>query len=313
MRPARPGSGPGPDWTARWWALGGILLLLAAGGLSLPREARAQLPHLDPIPWYTPADSTSRLALVVDIDRFRDAKFDWDLNRVLLTAILPAGDDGVFFLRMAHMTFDTGGLSLRGRWPWVMGEGAEDGWPNEDRIASFGQIEAGINGPVKLPLVTWVNYGLALGLPSGSDRVYPFSSTSMPLRIELRKNLPLGRSTYLGLVAGYLSHMDSGKDFLDPSAFPSGYHLGASLDVFRGRGSRFLLSYDYHDRDSRRSQMAGAQLWLPWAENGSLGFKVAAEMQGTLDRPAAWYFTLAFRLDSPGHRIRALPEESASP
>ena len=45
-------------------------------------------------------------------------------------------------------------------------------------------------------------------------------------------------------------------------------------------------------------------MWFPWGQAGSLGFKVAAELQGTLDRPAAWYFTLGWRLDSPGTASR---------
>jgi hypothetical protein len=313
MRPVDPGAPFLRSRSVQWLRLAAFCFLVFGSALIIPRDAQAQLPHIDAIPWYTPADSTSRLALVVDIDRFHDSKFGWDVNRLLLTAILPAGDDGVFFLRLPLMTFDTGGLPLASRWPWVIGEGAPEGWPNEDRISSYGKIEVGINGPVKLPLVTWVNYGLALGLPSGSDKLYPFSATGMPLRIALKKNLPLGRTTYLGLVAGYLAHMDSGKDNLDSYAFPDGIHLGATFDVFRGRGSRFLLSYDYHNRESRKSQLAGAQVWIPWSDAGSIGFKVTRELQGSLDRPAEWYFTLSFRLDSLSHRLRADPEAVANP
>jgi hypothetical protein len=265
--------------------------------------------HLDAIPWFTKADSTSRLALVVEVSRFHDPKFDWNLNRILLTTILPAGDDASFFLRLPHMTFDTGNVSVAQRWPWVIGEETAKGWPHEKRTSSFGQIEVGITGPVSLPLTGWVDYGLAFGLPTGSDKVYPFSSTSLPLRIELRKNIPLGDKSYLGLVAGYLSNMDSGKDDLASAAFPSGVHLGAAWDFYRGRGSRIGLTYDYQNRESRRSQLAGAQWWLPWGNDGSLGFKLAAELQGTLDRPAAWYFTLAWRLDSARYRpVAEAPE-----
>jgi hypothetical protein len=261
--------------------------------------------HLDAIPWFTPADSTSRLALVVEINRFHDPKFDWNLNRILLTAVLPAGDDATFFLRLPHLTFDTGDIPLADRWPWVIGENGQNGWPHEKRISSFGQIEVGVTGPARLPLLGGVDYALALGLPTGSDKVYPFSSTSLPLRVELKKIIPLGRTTHLGLVAGYLSNMDSGRDNLTSTAFPSGYHLGAAVDLYQGRGSRLGLTYDFQDRESRRSQLAGVQWWLPWGADGSLGFKVGRELQGTLDRPAAWYFTLAWRLDSARYRLKA--------
>lgn len=290
------------------WVFGPVLMVF--GLLLVPSGANAQLMHLDPVPWFTPADSTSRLALIVEVNRFSDSKFDWGLNRILLTAVLPAGDDGIFFLRLPHMTFDTGDITVAHRWPWVVGEDGQDGWPHEKRISSFGQIEVGVTGPANLPLLGGMDYALALGLPSGSDKVYPFSSTSIPFRLELKKNIPLGRISYLGLVAGYLAHMDSGRAHLASSAFPSGYHLGASLDLYQGRGRRLGVTYDYQDRESRRSQLAGAQWWLPWGADGSLGFKVARELQGTLDRPAAWYFTLTWRLDSARYRLNAPPAES---
>ncbi|MCK9995086.1 MAG: hypothetical protein KAH56_02265 [Candidatus Krumholzibacteria bacterium] len=280
-------------------------LFLVLWTLLTPGGASAQLMHLDAVPWFTPADSTSRLALVVEVNRFHDPKFDWNLNRILLTVVLPAGDNAAFFLRLPHMTFDTGNIPVAHRWPWVIGEDGQDGWPHEKRISSFGQIEVGVTGPVGLPLVGWVDYALAMGLPTGTDRVYPFSSMSIPLRLELRKNIQLGRISYLGLVAGYLANMDSGRAHLDPVAFPNGYHLGAALDLYQGRGQRLGLTYDYQDRDSRRSQLVGAQWWMSWGADGSLGFKVARELQGTLDRPAAWYFTLAWRLDSDRYRPQA--------
>jgi len=290
------GASPGIFIRSRWAFLFLLYLLFLPGG------AKAQLPHLDAIPWFTPADSTSRLALVVEINRFHDPKFDWNLSRVLLTAVLPAGDDATFFLRLPHMTFDTGNITVAQRWPWVIGEEGKDGWPHEKRMSSFGQIEVGVTGPVKLPLTGGVDYALALGLPTGSDRVYPFSSTSLPLRLELKKIVPLARRTHLGLVAGYLSNMDSGRDNLTSEAFPSGYHLGASVDFYRGPGSRLGVTYDFHDRKSRLSQIVQVQWWLPWGDSGSLGFKVARELQGTLDRPAAWYFTVGWRFDSAKYR-----------
>jgi hypothetical protein len=284
-----------------------LSFLALLGGILASSPARAQLPHLDPIPWYAPADSTSRLALVADLDRFHDPKFSWNLNRILLTAILPAGDDGVFFLRISHLTFDTAEVPVRSRWPWVIGEDAGPQWPGEQRVASFGRIEVGATAPIKLPLVSRVDYGLALGLPTGSDRVYPWSSTSLPFRLELRKNYALKGRTRLGLTGGYLAHLASGRDNLDDAAFPSGWHIGAQLDFFKGRAGRLGLAYDFHDRQNRRSQIAALQVWLPWSADGAVGFRAARELQGTLDRPAAWYFTFSVRLDSPRYRLTDTP------
>jgi len=280
----------------------GALLFVVAVMILGAVPARAQLMHLDPLPFFTPADSTSRLALVVDLDRFTDRKFDWNLNRIMLTAVIPAGDDAAFFLRLPHQTFDRGETSVRSRWPWAMGPDGQDGWPNESRTSGFGKLEIGVTGPVVLPVLRGMDFGLALGLPSGSDRVYPFSSQSIPLRLQLRKPVVLRAGLQAGFKAGYLVHLDSGKDFLDATAFPSGYQLGASLAGYGGRGSSWHLTWDYRNEDGRKSQLVGVQGWIPWTDDGALGLKVAREIQGTLDGPAEWYFTLSWRFDSPKYR-----------
>lgn len=273
------------------------LVLLGGAG-----AARAQLPHLDPIPWHTPADSTSRLALTVDLQRFTDDHTGWNANRILLTAILPAGDKGTFFLRIPHQTFDTGGLDLEGRWPWVLGEEAPEGWPHEDRISSFGQIEIGANGPLRLPLMGAGDFGVALGLPMGSDRVYPFSSKSMPLRLALRKPIRLGERRLLHLVGAYLKPTGSGRDFLGDEAFPGGYHLGADFDWYLGKGGRLGVGYDRHDREGRIADLVSARVTIPWSGAGAIGLEAVRELAGTLDRPAAWQFSLSWRLNSGRYR-----------
>jgi len=270
-----------------------------------PAPAQAQLLHLDPLPFFTPADSTSRLALVVDVDRFADAKFNWSLNRILLTAVLPAGDSGAFFLRLPHLTFDTGETPVSARWPWALAPEVEPGWPNEKRISSFGKIEVGVTGPMRLPALGGVDYGLALGLPTGSDRVFPFAAQSIPMRVQLRKPLKIRAGLQAGLQAGCLVHLDSGKDFWDPFVFPNGYQLGATLAGYGRRGSRWQLSWDYRNEDRRKSQLVGMQTWLPWSADGAVGLKISREIQGSLDRPAEWYFTLSWRLDSPKYRSSA--------
>ena len=57
----------------------------------------------------------------------------------------------------------------------------------------------------------------------------------------------------------------------------------------------------------------GSGFWrVAWTPDGSLGVKVARELQGTLHGPAAWYFTLAWRFDSPGRRPAAEAEAEAA-
>ena len=78
-------------------------LVLVLVSLLVPCAVQAQLPYIDPIPWHTPADSTSRLAMLAEVQRFTDSHTSWSGNRFLLTVLLPAGDKGTFFLRFPHL------------------------------------------------------------------------------------------------------------------------------------------------------------------------------------------------------------------
>lgn len=286
--------------------LGALVLLTVL----MTTPLHAQMLYLDDMPFFTPADSTSRLALVTEFNRFEDQKFGWSVNRLLVTMMLPAGEEAAFFVRMPFTSFDTGDVPLFSRWPWVQGISEEEGWPNGRRITSLGQPEIGVTGPTGLSFLPNWHYSAALGLPASTDRLYPFGSVSMPLRLELRKVIAWGSTKQIGLTMGYLENMDSAKDYLrGEMAFPSGVHLGGVLNWNRGRNSRLALSYDFHNREGRKSQLLGVQAWFPWTVNGSVGLKAARELQGSLDRPAAWYFTISFRLDS--NKNRPLQEDLA--
>ena len=80
-----------------------------------------------------------------------------------------------------------------------------------------------------------------------------------------------------------------------------------SADSLPGDGrlaavARFGVGYDFWNRDDRRSQLVSARFYIPWTDQGAIGLEAAREIQGTLDRPAAWYFTLAWRLNSSRYR-----------
>ena len=268
------------------------LILIAFAG-----TARAQLPHLDPLPHFTPADSTSRLAAIFELDRNEDPEFDWSLNRLMVTAILPAGGRAAWFLRLPVMTFDTGQVPVADRWPWVIGDGVAPGWPHESIISGFGQIEVGATGPVGFWFFKEWRYGVGLGLPTGRNDLYPWSAGGMPLRLELRPGWALGGGKYLWLRGQAILHADATGNDLAPEAFPNGAQLGAEFAWYLGRGHRWTVGYDRDRREGRRSQMVTLAAWFPWTEKASVGLRVRAELQGTLDRPALWYFTLAFRFD----------------
>lgn len=298
----------GPGWYL--FTLLGVLLGLSFG---VSQPVCAQMSHLDELPWFAPADSTSRLALIIDLDRTADSKFGWYSNRLQLTCVLPAGRQGAFFVRMPYVVFDTGQIPVVGRWPWIRGEKAVGDWPHEQRISSFGRPELGVIGPLDLPGFGRIRYGVGLGLPAGSDELYPISSKSFPLRFEGRKYIVDSPGVRVGATAGYVLDMASGGKKLTDAAFPSGYHLGLNLDRILGRGQRWSATWDYHNRSGHKSQLVGAQIWLPWTQEGSLGFKVAREVQGSLDRAAQWYFTVSIRLDSEPFRPKPVSEAVPTP
>jgi hypothetical protein len=286
-------------------------VVLGGGFLLTAGPARAQLTHLDDLPWFAPADSTSRLAMVAEFNRFEDGKYGWSTDRLHVCAIMPAGERSIFFVRMSHLLFDTGEVLPVDRWPWVRGLEEEYQWETEKTITSFGQPEIGSVGPLNLPGLKGSQYGVALGLPVGTDRLYPFASVSLPLRLAVRRHIDLWDQTRLNLKLGYLMNMESGQDLLNEEAFPSGLEFGAALDWYRGRGARSALTFDRRDLDGRKSTIVGLQSWFPWTDDGSLGLKIARELQGTLHGPAAWYFSLSWRFDSPGRRPAAEADAAA--
>lgn len=291
--------------------------VLVLSGLILPRAGYGQLLYQDPLPWSTPADSTSRLALEVAADHFFDARYDWSVDRLLLTVILPGGENGRFFVRMPHVTFDSGNVSVLQRWPDIEGEDLTPGWPGSGRVNGFGQLEVGALGQWKLPVLGSTAFGAKLGLPVGSDNLYPFSSTSMPLQIELRKTLVAAGAIQAHAGAGTILNLGSGRAGLAEEAFSGGQILGLELDWYRGRGSRVTATLNRRNQENRTSLVAGLQTWFSWTPDGSLGLKAARELDGHEDRPSQWFLTVAWRFDSAKYRLEApeppLDENPASP
>ncbi len=286
-------------------------VMVVAIFLGAASSASAQLLHLEPMPWTSPPDSTSRLALEVRVDRFQDDKFGWSGNRLLLTVILPSGDHSSYFVRMPHANFDYGEVPLFSRWSWIRGEETDHSWPNETRTASFGQPEAGTLGNLTLPYLGSCQYAASLGLPVGNDRIYPLSSTSLPLRFELRKRIPMGKANDLGFTSGYLLNMGSGKGNLSSDAFPSGFHLGCNFDKRWSGGRKLSFNYDFENREGRKSQLLGIQAWFSWTDAGRLGFSAARQLEGSLDRFAKWQFSVMWRFDSAKYLPGAESEDEA--
>ncbi len=193
-----------------------------------------------------------------------------------------------------------------------MGVDQPAGWPGGERLTGFGQLEVGASGPLGLRGLGPWRYGFALGLPTGQNALYPWSSTSLPVRLQLRRDLlPAGR-WHLWLGGGYLLHMDASGDALASQSFPNGWQGTAELALLRGPGSSWHLTASVEDRNTRRSLLVGAAVWLPWTRDASIGLRAARELTDAADRPARWYLALSWRFDSPSHRPGAPADERAA-
>ena len=274
------------------------LVAAAAVGLAgLPAVALGQLPHLDPLPWYAASDSTSRLALEIQLDRSLDKTTDWAANRVMLTVTLPAGERAAWFVRMPYVSFDTGGLGALERWPDAAGDEAPADWPGSARLDGFGQIEVGATTDLRLPLLGRSGLGLALGLPTGQNSVYPWSSTSMPMRLQLRRDVAPGGDAHLWLGGGLLMHADATGEVLGPGAFPGGWQLDAQWVLVRGHGSAWRAGATWEQREGRTSLLAAVERRFAWTREASFGVRAAREFADAADRPAQWILALVWRFD----------------
>ena len=265
-------------------------------GLAVVPAGLAQLPHLDPVPWLAPGDSLSGRSLLLQWDRFDDERFHWQANRLGLTGLLSTGNRSRIFFRMHYLAFTAGDSSSLARWPHLVGEDADEDWPAESQLVGWGRPEVGLVTQLGLPLLGWTQCAIALGLPVGRDQLYPFSAASVPVRLYLRKELRLTGGWHLGLVAGRILHLDSGRDFLDPAAFPSGHDLVVDLrwQYAAGRALTWWLSEER--AGDGRSTRLGCQFWIPSGSRASFVLGCQREVAGYIDRPFATQISLGWQL-----------------
>jgi hypothetical protein len=261
--------------------------------------ADAQVPYLDPLPWFALPDSAAGQALLFHYDRFDDEKFNWTANRFGMTGVLPAGRQSCFFVRAHYLIFDTDKLAVLDRWPDAAGEDAE-GWPGERRIVGWVRPEFGLLTHWSPPLLGRLKLGLSAALPVGRDELYPFTAASMPLRVNLRKVWQLSSAWGATLGTGYVQHLDSGRAFLDPAAFPSGQSTVAGLTWHHGSGASLDISWRQEFLDDRRTTRLAGHCWLPYRERHALGLIVQREMAGAVHRPYATLVGLVWRLNASG-------------
>ncbi len=279
------------------------VLLLTLVLLVATSRCVAQIPFSDRPFWYTQIDSTSQRAVVFSWDRFFDEQTDWVCNRMGISGILPTGDYGIFFLRMHWVSFDSGDLQALDRWPDLRAESAvapEEpdayDWPYERRMVGYGRPDLGLINRLRLPLLSEFQYGIALGLPVGRDRLYPFSAADIPIQCELRKQLSLDSHRQLTLLYGWIKDIDSSRDFWQPEAFPAGTRYGARFAWRFGPRRLVAVSLIEESFPEMRSSRLGFRYEMPTGDRHSFAIDCEREIIGTLYRPAATYVRLLWCL-----------------
>lgn len=226
----RPAGGGWRPWPA---------LCLFAVVLGAAVTGRAQLPPREPLPWEILASPAGRQALVLDAARFTDPQVGWRAQRLGFAAFWPRGPAGCLFLRTSWYALDTGEAPVTTRWPHLVVPGGETA-PGGDTAVGWGSPEVGWLSALRVDNHGVWQYAFAAALPLGRDELYPFASTSLPFRLQLRRTVRLGGRLEAGALTGLVVVLDSGRDRLQPAAYPGG--TSAALDLVWRQSARHALT-----------------------------------------------------------------------
>lgn len=271
------------------------VLLLGLACLLAATPSLAQLPWLDPLPTWSASDTLAHLAVGLDATHCADARTGWAADRLVVDARLPVGARGGFFVRLPWLRSDSGDLPARERWPLAAGPQAVAGWPGEAVTTGFGQLELGAVGPLSLPGLGRVGGALAVGVPLGHSRFYPWSSAGLPLRLGLSRDIGLRGGWDLSARAAVLRHGGPGTDEFSDEAFPNGWQAGTRVGRRAQRLGTFV-GWDVDARGGRREQWLEFTVDVPWGTAGRVALRAAREVSGSLDRLASWRVAMSWRL-----------------
>jgi hypothetical protein len=196
------------------------------------------------------------------------------------------------------MGFHTGKASVLERWPWLAGDEVEWGWPYEKRVVGIVRFEIGVVGRLGLPAAGGGWFSVALGSPVSRDELYPFTSASFPLRLAIRKPVPLGSALRVNLDAGFVLDLSSTRGNLQPMAFSDGYMLGAGFEWSPGSRHLITLAWNTKQLQYASDTFASCRWWIPWGANHALGLGLEREIANSPDRTHLSLVTLTWRLNA---------------
>lgn len=269
------------------------LVVLGFGVLASPLSA--QIPRLDAVPWYALTDSTSRAGVTFNLDRFWDDDTGWSVHRLGITMTGSFGLRSVYYLRAHVMRFDTDDLPVLTRWPELRGEGAADDWPGTTSPNGLARPELGLMVPLPLPLVGPTDAALVMGLPVGSDSLYPFSAGSWPLRLDVRRSWRLAPPWWLAVQAGGETTFDSSGEDLTPEAFPDGWRFGAEAAWQPSTWRQVKAGYEERRLGGRASRRASLAAWFPLGGGNAVGLVATRELGPRNHRAATSELSLLWR------------------
>ncbi|MHB8078956.1 MAG: hypothetical protein ACYDIE_06860 [Candidatus Krumholzibacteriia bacterium] len=274
-----------------------VLSLLAAL-LGAAATGRAQLPPREPLPWEVLARPAERQALVLDASRFTDPAVGWRAQRLGVAAFWPRGPSGCLFLRAGWYALDTGNTPVSARWPALTVPGVAAAPPTGDTAVGWGSPEVGWLSTLQIGSLGVWQYAFVAALPLGWDELYPFASTSLPFRFQLRRPVRLGDRLEGGVLAGLVVVLDSGRDRLDPAAYPGG--TSAALDVVWHQSARHALTFALAaESGGGASALQPSLAWrLPAGGRREVTFGLRRDLSGVADRAYATQVWFAWTIRS---------------
>jgi hypothetical protein len=245
------------------------------------------------LPWHLLDEGPGGALLTLEAGRAQDPRTGWSARGLRVGGGLPRGS-GWLFLAFPLWSVDTGGLRAVSRWPELVSPG-EEAWPGESAGAGAGNPELGLLAPTRLPLLGPAGCALAASLPFGRDALYPFASSGLTLRAQLRRRFGAPRGSGFALAAGGAVALNSANGRLAAAAQAGGPGGVAELTVARPGGRALTLSLSHERGGGAQITLLGLVATLPAGRGRSVALAATRSLGPAHDRPYETRLALAWR------------------